>query len=660
MAHYPHLFTPLRLGPFTLPNRVIMGSMHTGLEELGDFDRVAAYYARRAQGGIALMVTGGMAPSLHAGVAPGAAGLLSARDIANHRKVTDRVHAAGGRIVMQILHAGRYAVSKDLVAPSAIRAPISPFTPRELTEPEIWREIDSIVVAGQRAVEAGYDGVEVMGSEGYFLNQFLAPATNHRTDDWGGSLKNRQRIVVEVLTRLRTALGRDHLLIYRLSLLDLVANGQTWEEIAALAKAAEMVGVDLLTSGFGWHEARVPTIAAMVPRAAFTDLTARLKGVVGVPVAAANRINTPEVAESVLASGQADMVLMARPLLADPDFVAKAASGRPASITPCIACNQACLDHIFQGKVATCLVNPQAAHETELVLHPATVPLNVAVIGAGAAGMTAAITAASRGHKVTLFEASDRIGGQMNLAAAVPGKSEFRTLLAWFALRLRETGVKLQLNTTASASDLKVFDNVIVASGVAPRRIGLPGEDLPQVINYADLLSGRKVAGQKVVIIGAGGIGFDVATFLVEHEPASTEAWRASWGIGDPAEAPGGLVEAKRETPARQVTLVQRKAEKPGRRLGKTTGWIHRTGLAAHGVRMLGGVSYERITPEGLVVMRDGQENLIEADTVVICAGQVSVLPAGIDGPLIGGARLAGELDAKRAIDEGMRLAAKI
>ncbi len=664
---YPHLLAPLDLGHLTLKNRVLMGSMHTGLEETGDWNRVAEFYATRARGGVALMVTGGMAPNAEGGVFPGAAGLYTAQDIANHRIVTDRVHAAGGLIAMQILHAGRYAYSKDCVSASAIKSPISPFVPRELDADGIEKQITDIVIAAVRAREAGYDGVEVMGSEGYFLNQFLVTHTNRRSDDWGGDYANRMRLPVEVVARVRAAVGNDFILIYRISLIDLIPNGSTWDEVVLLARAVQAAGATMLNTGIGWHEARVPTIATSVPRAAFAHLTARLRPMVSIPVITSNRINTPDVAEGLLASGAADMVSMARPFLADPDFVIKAATGRAAEIAPCIACNQACLDHTFSGKLSSCLVNPRACHETVLSYDPAPLPKTVAVVGAGAAGLMAALVASQRGHIVTLFERADKLGGQLNLARQVPGKEEFHGLVDWFAGSVARSAITLRLGTEPSVDDLRGFDQVIVATGVTPRDPGIPGQD--RALGYREVLQGGAV-GRRVAIIGAGGIGFDVAEFLVQagHSPTTDlPLWQREWGVGDPADVPGGLVEPVPDAPARQVWLLQRRAEKPGRGLGKTTGWIHRAALQMKGVKMIGGVEYRAITKQGLVIARDGVEELIEVDDVVLCAGQLSdrsltdqLAAAGIAAHVIGGADVATELDAKRAIDQGARLAATL
>ena len=662
---FPHLLASLDLGHITLKNRVLMGSMHTGLEETGDWNRVAEFYATRARGGVGLMVTGGMAPNAEGGVFPGAAGLFTAQDIANHRTVTDRVHAAGGLIAMQILHAGRYAYGKGCVSASAIKSPISPFVPAELDAAGIEKQISDIVTAAVRAREAGYDGVEVMGSEGYFLNQFLVSHTNHRRDEWGGDYANRMRLPVEVVARVRAAVGADFILIYRISLIDLIPNGSSWDEVVLLARAIQAAGATMLNTGIGWHEARVPTIATSVPRAAFAHLTARLRPMVTIPVITSNRINTPEVAEGLLASGTADMVSMARPFLADPDFVIKAASGRAAEIAPCIACNQACLDHTFSGKLSSCLVNPRACHETVLSYDPAPLPKSVAVVGAGAAGMMAALVASQRGHNVTLFERADHIGGQLNLARQVPGKEEFHGLVDWFAGAVQRSAIALRLGTDAKVADLASFDKVIVATGVLPRDPGIPGQD--KALGYREVLQGAPV-GRRVAIIGAGGIGFDVAEFLVQagHSPTTDLAlWQREWGVGDPAQTPGGLADPIPDAPERQVWLLQRKAEKPGRGLGKTTGWIHRAALQMKGVKMLGGVEYRAITDQGLVIARDGVEELIEVDDVVLCAGQLSdrtlfdhLTAAGIAAHVIGGADLATELDAKRAIDQGARLAA--
>jgi len=672
MTDYPNMLAPLDLGFTTLKNRVLMGSMHTGLEETGDWLRVARFYSERAKGGAALIVTGGMAPNREGGVFPGAAGLFSDQDIANHRIVTDSVHDAGGKIAMQILHAGRYAYGKECVSSSAVKSPISPFSPRELDEEGIEKQIQDFVTATVRAREAGYDGVEIMGSEGYFLNQFLVTHVNKRDDRWGGSYENRMRLPVEVVRRCREAVGEDFIIIYRLSMIDLVPNGSTHEEVVQLAQAVEKAGATIINTGIGWHEARIPTIATSVPRAGFAWVTKKLMGKVGIPVITSNRINMPDVAEQVLAEGCADMVSMARPFLADATFVQKAAQGRANEIAPCIGCNQACLDHTFGGKLTSCLVNPAACDEAAFDAAPPAQVKSVAVVGAGPAGLATAIAAAGRGHKVTVFDRSDKIGGQLNMAKQVPGKEEFFGLVDWFGTMVEVAGVTLALGREVSADDLDGFDEVIIATGVVPRDPAIPGQDGPNVVSYIDVLRDKVEVGQKVAVIGAGGIGFDVSEYLTHEGTSPTldlETWKAEWGVGDPEEQRGGLAAEGPlpEAPARQVTLLQRKNERLGKRLGKTTGWIHRAALKMKNVEMIGGVNYERIDGDGLhVSFGETRENprLIEADTIVLCAGQVSdrsladALEAkGVSCHVIGGADVAAELDAKRAINQGTRLA---
>ncbi|MGR3292258.1 MAG: FAD-dependent oxidoreductase, partial [Paracoccaceae bacterium] len=602
---YPNLLAPLDLGFTTLKNRVLMGSMHTGLEETKDWNRVAEFYAERARGDVGLIVTGGMAPNVEGGVSPGAAGLFSAEDITNHRVVTDRVHDAGGKIAMQILHAGRYAYGPNCVAPSALKSPISPFPPIELDEDGIEKQISDIATAAARAREAGYDGVEVMGSEGYFLNQFLVTHTNKRTDRWGGSYENRMRLPVEVVRRVRAAMGEDSVLIYRLSMIDLIPQGSTWQEVVLLAHAIEVAGATIINSGIGWHEARIPTIATSVPRQAFSWVTKKLMGEVSIPVIVSNRINTPEVAEAVLADGCADMVSMARPFLADPEFVKKAASGRGAEIAPCIACNQACLDHTFSEKISTCLVNPRAGYETELRYEPVDVPKTIAVVGAGPAGLSAALVAAARGHKVTLFDKAAEIGGQLNMAKVVPGKEEFVGLVDWYRHMVDISDIDLRLGLAVSPDIVAGFDEVVIATGVLPRDPDIPGQHGKNVLSYIDVLRGGASVGESVAIVGAGGIGFDVAEFLAEKGTSPTldlDTWKLEWGISDPETDRGGLLPtgAVPELAARQITLLQRKPEKLGRRLGKTTGWIHRAVLAKKRVKTLAGVNYEKIDMDGI------------------------------------------------------------
>ena len=674
MTHYPRLLAPLDLGFTTLKNRVLMGSMHTGLEETKDWNRVAEFYAARARGQVVLMVTCGIAPNREGGVFPGAAGLFTDADIANHRIVTDRVHDAGGKIAMQILHAGRYAYSPDCVSASAVKSPISPFPPKALDAEGIEKQIADIVTAAVRAKEAGYDGVEVMGSEGYFLNQFLVTHTNKRDDEWGGSYENRMRLPVEVVARVREAVGAEFILIYRLSMIDLIPNGSTWAEVVQLAKAIEVAGATILNTGIGWHEARIPTIATSVPRRAFSWVTKKLMGEVSIPVITSNRINTPQVAEDVLAEGCADMVSMARPFLADPDFVAKAQAGQAQMIAPCIACNQACLDHTFSGKMSSCLVNPRACHETDLVLTPASAVKTVAVVGAGPAGLSTALALAERGHKVSIFDKASEIGGQLNMAKQVPGKEEFWGLVDYYKAQVAAADIDLRLGVVADVAALTGVDEVVIATGVAPRDAGIAGQDGPNVLSYIDVLRGKAEVGPRVAIIGAGGIGFDVAEYLVTDESPTEDlqAWLTEWGVADPADARGGVNPAgpKPDAPVREVTLLQRKAQKLGKNLGKTTGWIHRATLQMKNVQMIGGVNYERIDAEGLhVSYGEARANptLIAVDTIVMCAGQVpergladALIAAGRTPHVIGGADVAAELDAKRAIDQGTRLAATL
>ncbi|MGI9388823.1 MAG: FAD-dependent oxidoreductase [Boseongicola sp.] len=672
MTEYPNIFRPLDLGHLTLPNRVLMGSMHTGLEELGDFERVAAFYAARARGGAALIVTGGMAPNREGAVLPGAAGLFSNGDIAHHRRVTDRVHDEGGRIAMQILHAGRYGYSPECVGPSSVKSPISPFVPAELDEAGIEKQIADIAMAAVQAREAGYDGVEVMGSEGYLLNQFLVTHTNKRDDRWGGDYGNRIRFPVEVMRRVRASVGDDFIVIFRLSMIDLIPNGSTWDEVVMLAKSIESAGASILNTGIGWHEARIPTIATNVPRRAFTWVTKKLMGEVSIPIITSNRINTPEIAETVLAEGCADMVSMARPFLADPDFVAKARSGRAETIAPCIACNQACLDHTFELKLATCLVNPQAAHETELVYTPTTDAKRIAIVGAGPAGLSAAMVAAERGHAVTLFDRATEIGGQLNMAKQIPGKEEFFGLVDWYRVMLAERGVEVRLSTEAVPDLLVGYDEFILATGVTPRDPGIFVDGNPHVVSYADILTRRETAGRRVAIVGAGGIGFDVAEFLSHDGASPTEnldLWKREWGVADPDSHRGGVAPGgpSPSLSPRDVTLLQRKSERPGKRLGKTTGWIHRSSLMMRGVKMLGGVSYDRIDNAGIHISTSDGQTVIPCDTIVFCAGQEperslaeGLLALKMRVHIIGGADVAAELDAKRAIDQGSRLAAAI
>ncbi|GGS15212.1 NADPH-dependent 2,4-dienoyl-CoA reductase [Actinokineospora fastidiosa] len=666
MSEYPTLLSPLDLGFTTLRNRVVMGSMHTGLEDRArDLPKLAAYFAERARGGVGLIITGGYAPNRTGWLKPFSGKLTTASEARRHRPVTEAVHAEGGKIALQILHAGRYAYHPFSVSASAIKAPINPFTPRALSDRGVRAQIDAFVRCAALAREAGYDGVEIMGSEGYLINQFLAPRTNKRADRWGGSPENRRRMAVEIVRRTRAAVGPDFIIVYRLSMAELVEDGQTWDEITALGAEVEAAGATIINTGIGWHEARVPTIVTSVPRAAFTDVTRAFKPHVGIPVVATNRINMPQVAEEILASGGADLVSMARPMLADPDWVRKAEQNRADEINTCIACNQACLDHIFGNRRATCMVNPRAARETELVLAPARRAKRVAVVGAGPAGLSAAVTLAGRGHRVELFEAADHIGGQFDIARRIPGKEEFAETIRYYERQLDLTGVHVRLGVRATPADLTGFDEVVLATGVAPRVPDIPGIDHPSVLSYVDVVRHGAPVGARVAVIGAGGIGVDVSEYLTHAESPALDlaAWRAEWGVG-----PDGLVAPRPSASPRHVYLLQRKTSRIGAGLGKTTGWVHRAALKSKGVEQITGVNYERVDDDGLhITFGPKRENprTLAVDTIVVCAGQESVRDLAsqlgeIPVHLIGGADVAAELDAKRAIDQGTRLAAAL
>ncbi len=662
---YPLLTSPVTIGNLTLQSRAVMGSMHTGLEDRPwHVDELAAYFSERARGGAGLIVTGGYAPNVRGWLLPFGSQMTSRMNAMRHRRITDAVHQEGGAIALQILHAGRYGYTPFSVSASATQSPITPFKASALSTKAVERTIDDYVASALLARKAGYDGIEIMGSEGYLINQFLAPHTNKRTDRWGGSAEKRMRFPIEIVRRTREALGDDFLLMYRMSLLDLIPGGQTWEETATLARAIEAAGASVINTGIGWHEARVPTIVTSVPRAAWADTTLRLKEVVSIPVCASNRINTPEVAESLLEQG-IDLVSMARPFLADPDFVNKARDDRADEINTCIGCNQACLDHTFKNQRASCLVNPRACHETSLVLAPTRLSKRVAVVGAGPAGLATAVSAAERGHAVTLFEASPEIGGQFRLAMQIPGKEEFRETLRYYSRRMEVLGVNVKLSTYATPSTLEGFDEVVVATGVAPRELDLPGSDHEKVVSYPDVINGTVAVGDRVAVVGAGGIGVDV-TELLTHTEETLEEWKQHWGVTDPALAPGGLTEKKPRTPAREVYLLQRKTSTIGKGLGKTTGWVHRALLKDLGVHHLTGVSYDRVSDEGLHITLDGEARVLDVDHVVVCAGQESVrslydeLAGATNVHLIGGADVAAELDAKRAIKQGTELAARL
>ena len=670
---YPKLLEPLDLGFTVLKNRVLMGSMHTGLEEEKDgYDRMAAYFAERAKGGVGLIVTGGIAPNIAGWVGPFSSRLSNKRTADKHKKITEAVHQNDGKICMQILHSGRYGYHPLSVAPSGIKSPISPFKPWELSKRGIKRTINDFVNCAALAKYAGYDGVEIMGSEGYLINQFIVKKTNKRSDSYGGNYENRIKFPLEIIKAVRKAVGEHFIIIYRLSMLDLVEDGSSWEEVVHLAKEVEKAGATIINTGIGWHEARIPTIATMVPRGAFSWVTKKMMGEVNIPLITTNRINTPELAEKILSDGHADMISMARPFLADPYFVQKAQEDKADEINTCIACNQACLDHVFKRKIASCMVNPRACHETELVYDPTSSAKNIAVVGAGPAGLAYSCVSAERGHKVTLFDASDQIGGQFNIAKQIPGKEEFYETLRYFSKRLQNANVQLKLNTRVSAEDLKEFDHVILSTGIKPRKLTIEGINHPKVLSYLDVLKDKKDVGEKVAIIGAGGIGFDVAEFLT-HKGESTAlnvgAFLEEWGIDHSLDSRGGIegVQSVVAESPRKIFLMQRKATKVGAKLGKTTGWVHRLSLKSKNVSMINAVEYNKIDDKGLHYTRKGEQHVLEVDHIIVCAGQLSnnelyqpLVDMGLKVDLIGGADLALELDAKHAINQGSRLAAAV